>query len=199
MGERFARWYDFFMNPLEKGKFKTIRRDLLKHAEGSVLEIGSGTGINFPFYHSVERVTAIEPSQHMIQRSSEKQRMAKVPIEVIKESAEKLPFPNDSFDTIIVTLVLCTIPNPEDAIQEMKRVCKPDGKILIFEHIQMDNSILAKLQDWLTPVWKKVCDGCCLNRNTVQTLEENGLEIIHQKSFFNGLFVQLEAREQNHT
>jgi ubiquinone/menaquinone biosynthesis C-methylase UbiE len=190
----FPKWYDFFMSPLEKLKFKSIRKDLIQRAQGSVLEIGSGTGINFPYYQSVTKVTAIEPSQHMIERSSRRREMLAVPIQILKESAEELPFPDNTFDTVVVTLAVCTIPNPNAALLEMKRVCKPGGTILLFEHVKMDSPCLSKLQDWLTPFWKKVCDGCCLNRDTVQMIAAAGVEIVNKKTFFKGLFVQLEAR-----
>ncbi len=128
MGNAFPKWYDFFMSPLEKGRFKSIRKDLLQGANGSVLEIGSGTGINFPYYQSVAKVTAIEPSQHMIDRSSKRREMSAVPIQIIKESAERLPFVDNTFDTVVATLALCTIPNPEAALQEMKRVSNLKAK-----------------------------------------------------------------------
>ncbi|MEC2055079.1 class I SAM-dependent methyltransferase [Peribacillus psychrosaccharolyticus] len=193
MSRIFSKWYDFIMGPLEKGKFKTVRKDLLQRANGSVLEIGSGTGVNFPYYHSVTKVTAIEPSQHMIERSRKRREMSVVPIQIIQDNAERLPFDDDTFDTVVATLVLCTIPNPEAALQEMKRVCKPEGKILMFEHVKMNNVVLANLQEYLTPLWKKVCDGCCLNRDTLQMINENGLQIVHKKTFYNGLFIQVEV------
>lgn len=195
MGNTFSKWYDFFMSPLERGRFKSIRKDLLKSVNGSVLEIGSGTGINFPYYQSGVKVTAIEPSQHMIDRSSKRRELSVVPIRIIKESAERLPFDDHTFDTVVATLALCTIPNPEKALQEMKRVCKPEGKILLFEHVRMTNPFLAKLQDWLTPFWKKACDGCCLNRDTVYMIKANGLDILKIKTFYKGLFIQIEARK----
>lgn len=194
MSNTFTNWYDFFMSPLEKGRFKSIRKDLLQKANGSVLEIGSGTGINFPYYQSVEKVTAIEPSQQMIERSSKRKEMSVVPIQIIKESAERLPFADHTFDTVVATLAFCTIPNPEAALQEIKRVCKPDGKILLFEHVKMNNPFLAKLQDWLTPFWKKACDGCCLNRDTAYMIKAYGLEILNKKTYYKGLFVQMEVR-----
>jgi len=150
--------------------------------------------VNFPYYHSVTKVTAIEPSQHMIDRSRKRRELSVVPIQIIQDNAERLPFDDDTFDTVVATLVLCTIPNPEAALQEMKRVCKPEGKILMFEHVKMNNALLAKLQDWLTPLWKKVCDGCCLNRDTVHMIHANGLEILKEKTFYNGLFIQIEVR-----
>ena len=193
MSRLFANWYDFFMNPLEKKKFKRIRKELLSQATGSVLELGSGTGINFPFYNEAATVTAIEPSQHMIERSLSKHKHAVVPIEIVQASAEELPFAADTFDTVVATLVFCTIPNPEKAIVEMKRVCKPGGKILLFEHVKMQNQFLSSLQDWLTPVWKKICDGCCLNRNTMDLLSSHDISILKVQKYYSDLFVFAEA------
>ncbi|WP_066318778.1 class I SAM-dependent methyltransferase [Bacillus sp. FJAT-29814] len=187
MGRSFAKWYDFFMGPLERNKFKSIRKELLSQATGTVLEIGAGTGINFPLYGTVEKVTAIEPSPYMIKSSQSRREQAVVPIEMVQAGAEVLPFGADTFDTVVATLVMCTIPNPEKAFQEMRRVCKPGGKILLFEHIKMENRFLATLQDWLTPAWKKICDGCCLNRTTLELLADT--EIIELKKYYNGLFV----------
>jgi ubiquinone/menaquinone biosynthesis C-methylase UbiE len=180
------------MGPLEKKSFKKIRMNLLTKASGNVLELGSGTGINFPLYHSAVSVTAIEPSTFMIERSLQKKEKSVIPIKIVHASAEELPFPDNTFDTVVGTLVFCTIPNVDKAIEEMKRVCKPEGRILLFEHVRMENPILAHLQDWLTPFWKKICDGCCLNRNTVQVLKENGLEILQLDTYFKDLFVVAE-------
>ncbi len=170
-----------------------IRKELLSKATGSVLELGSGTGINFPLYEKAATVTAIEPSQHMIDRSLSKLKQAVVPIEVVQASAEELPFAADSFDTVVATLVFCTIPNPEKAILEMKRVCKSDGEILLFEHVKMQNRFLSLLQDWLTPAWKKICDGCCLNRNTLDLLKANDIYIMKVQKYYRDLFVLAEA------
>jgi ubiquinone/menaquinone biosynthesis C-methylase UbiE len=195
VSQTFAKWYDLFMVPLERKKFKTIRINLLSKASGKVLEIGSGTGINFPIYRSVESVTAIEPNPHMIKRSLAKKAMSKIPIEIVNIGAEQLPFDNDSFDTVVATLVFCTIPDVEKALLEMKRVCKPEGKILLFEHVKLDNRFLAKLQDWLTPFWKKICDGCCLNRETTYLLKKNGYQMIHMEKFYRGLFIVMELHK----
>jgi ubiquinone/menaquinone biosynthesis C-methylase UbiE len=121
MNNTFPKLYDFFMSPLEKGSFKSVRKDLIQRAYGSVLEVGSGTGINFPYYQSVTKVTAIEPNQHMIERSRKRREMSKVPIQIIKESAERLPFVDNTFDTVVTTLALCTIPNAIIALQENEK------------------------------------------------------------------------------
>jgi ubiquinone/menaquinone biosynthesis C-methylase UbiE len=184
----FAKWYDFFMSPLEQRKFKRIRSELLKSASGRVLELGSGTGINFPLYHNVDTVIAIEPSQPMIDQSIIKQKAAVVPIEIVHASAENLPFEDHTFDTVVATLVFCTIPNVEKAINELKRVCKPDGKVLLFEHVKMENAALSKMQESLTPFWKKVCDGCCLDRETLREFTNQGLKIERVEHFYKDLF-----------
>lgn len=187
LSQTFANWYDFFMSPLEKNRFKGIRKELLSQATGVVLEIGSGTGINFPLYGVVDKVVAIEPSKYMIERSQLKREQSTVPIEMVQTGAEDLPFDANTFDTVVATLVMCTIPNPEKAFLEMKRVCKPGGKILLFEHVKMENRFLASLQDWLTPAWRKICDGCCLNRDTLDLLADT--DIVKIKKYYNGLFV----------
>jgi ubiquinone/menaquinone biosynthesis C-methylase UbiE len=196
LSSKFAKWYDFFMSPLEQRKFKSIRRELLKGASGRVLELGSGTGVNFPLYDNVDRVIAIEPSQPMIDRSLTKQQSAVVPIEIVKASAENLPFEDCTFDTIVATLVFCTIPNVEKAINELKRVCKPDGKILLFEHVKMENGVLSKIQERLTPFWKKVCDGCCLDRETLKAFTNQGMEIERVEQYYKDLFIIAELKNR---
>jgi ubiquinone/menaquinone biosynthesis C-methylase UbiE len=196
LSSTFAKWYDFFMKPLEERKFKRVRSDLLNRASGRVLELGSGTGVNFPLYDNVDRVIAIEPSQPMIDRSLTRQQSAVVPIEIINASAENLPFEDGTFDTVVATLVFCTIPNVEKAIKELKRVCKPDGKILLFEHVKMENAVLSKMQERLTPFWKKVCDGCCLDRETLKAFTNQGLEIERVEQFYKDLFLVAELRNR---
>ncbi|MEH7302919.1 MULTISPECIES: class I SAM-dependent methyltransferase [Neobacillus] len=193
MSRLFAKWYDFFMNPLEKKKFKRIRNELISKAEGYVLEIGAGTGINFPLYKGVEKVTAIEPSPHMIERSLSKMKQTVIPIEMVQASAEELPFEDNTFDTVVATLVFCTIPNPEKALLEIQRVCKPEGSILLFEHVKMKSQFLGALQEWLTPAWKKVCDGCCLNRNTMDLFQAHGVFINSIETYYSDLFISVEA------
>ncbi|WP_053363703.1 class I SAM-dependent methyltransferase [Bacillus sp. FJAT-27251] len=194
MSKTFSQWYDFFMGPLEQGRFKTIRKSLLSQATGTVLEIGSGTGVNFPLYKNVVQVTAIEPSEFMLSQSQRKREQAKVPIHLIQAGAEKLPFADNMFDTIVATLVYCTIPDSDRAAAEMKRVCKPGGQVLMFEHVKMRQPVPAKLQELLTPAWRKICDGCCLDRDTVGLMKKHGFKIVEQKEDFKGLFVAMNLK-----
>jgi ubiquinone/menaquinone biosynthesis C-methylase UbiE len=196
LSSTFPKWYDFFMRPLERRKFKRVREELLQSATGKVLEIGSGTGVNFPLYRNADHVIAIEPSQHMIDQSLSKKNLAVVPIKMVNASAERLPFEDYTFDTIVATLVFCTIPNVEEAIKELKRVCKPNGKILLFEHVKMENTVLSSVQEGLTPLWKKICDGCCLNRETLKAFTSQGLKVERVEKFYKDLFIVAELRNR---
>ncbi len=193
MGSLFANLYDFVMGPFEKRKFKRIRIELLNVATGHVLELGSGTGVNFPLYRNAEMVTAVEPSEEMINRSHSRMNETNIPINVVMASAEQLPFTDHSFDTVVATLVFCTIPHPDAAMNEIKRVCKPGGNILMFEHVRMENRFFLTIQKWLNPSWKRICGGCCLDRDTLGLINDHGLSVSRVDSYYNGLFVTVMA------
>ncbi|AIF43052.1 class I SAM-dependent methyltransferase [Virgibacillus sp. SK37] len=194
MGSLFARVYDPIMKPLEKMKFNHIRRALLANASGNVLEIGSGTGVNFPYYKQVERVDAIEPNLQMIQQAKKNIASANVPITMHQAEAEQLPFEKNVFDSVVSTLVFCTIPDPLQALEEIRRVSKPGAPLLFFEHVRMEQPLLAHAQDMLTPAWKKVCDGCHLNRDIVSFLGQAGLEVDRINRYYKGLFLTITCK-----
>lgn len=193
MSKWFSKLYDPAMKPLENRGFRNIRKNLMRKANGKVLEIGSGTGLNFPHYVKAKEVTALEPDSSMRERSLIRADQAKVPIRVITGKAEQLPFQDNEFDVIVGTLVLCSITDPKKALAEMRRVCKPEGKVLFFEHVRMNDSLLGSLQDWLTPAWKRICDGCHLNRNTFQLIKQAGFEVLHVEHKARGLLLVVEA------
>lgn len=182
------------MKPLETKRFIDIRSELINKAKGEVLEIGCGTGVNFNFYKDVS-VTACEPNPVLRKTAYKRAFEAKTPIHVIEGNAEQLSFSDNSFDTVVGTLVLCTIPNPVKAIREIIRVCKPTGTILLFEHVRHENRILGKLQDLLSPIWKSACDGCHLNRDTVNLLRHEEIEIVEMKKYLGKIFITVEARK----
>ncbi|MCT8136715.1 class I SAM-dependent methyltransferase [Anaerobacillus sp. CMMVII] len=195
MGKVFARYYDAFMKPVEDKFITSWRKELLTHARGKVLEIGAGTGINFRHYQHCDKVIALEPNTYMIEKAEEKGKQASVPITIIEGRAEKLPFANEQFDTVVVTLVLCSVDNPTQAVAEMKRVLKPSGRILIIEHVKMQQPLFAILQNMITPLWKRLCDGCHLNRNTEQTVKDAGFEIISMISHLSSFAVTIIAKK----
>lgn len=177
MGKWFPKLYDTLMGPLERRGIQDIRKTLIQKASGKVLEIGSGTGLNFPHYQRAESVVAIDPEPLMRKQSLLRANQATVPVEVIVAGAEELPFSNNSFDTVVGTLVLCTIPDPQRALYEIRRVCKPNGQVLLFEHVKINHLVLGRIQDWLTPIWKRLCDGCHLNRNTLELVKQTGFRV----------------------
>ncbi|MCI3923781.1 class I SAM-dependent methyltransferase [Paenibacillus sp. TRM 82003] len=192
----FVTHYDRLMGPLERRRFAAIRRELLGRASGRALELGCGTGVNFPLYPRDVRLTAIEPNALFLDKARERASEARsgMRIEVVESSAESLPFADDAFDTVVGTLVFCTIPDARTAVREMKRVCRPGGKLLLFEHVRHERPALAALQDALTPWWSKVCDGCHLNRATETLLKEEGIEIVRKDEYLGRIFVSLEGR-----
>lgn len=196
MGKWFARLYDLVLAPIEQTKFKKIRKDLVGKAQGRVLEIGSGTGVNFPYYQSALHVDAIEPDPYMNKKSLNRLEKSNISIQTHLVKAEKLPFADHTFDTVVGTLVLCTIPDSEKALKEVQRVCKPGGKVFLFEHVRVNHSTFGPLQDALTPVWSKVCEGCRLNQNTVELLQNAGFIIHTIEKHFKGLFLVIECTNE---
>ncbi|MDN3437814.1 class I SAM-dependent methyltransferase [Planococcus sp. APC 3900] len=194
MAGLFPHLYDTAMQPLEKMRFEKIRSGLVRKAEGRVLEIGFGTGANFRYYRNVERVDAIEPNPAMSRQAIKRIKKAQIPIATYQTTAENLPFADNSFDTVMATLVFCTIPNPEQALREIQRVSKPGAKILMFEHVIMDQKIFGKTQVALTPLWKKLCDGCHLDRDTLWLVANSGLKVDKVTSYYKGLFLTIESR-----
>ena len=158
------------------------RARLLAGARGAVLEIGGGTGANLPHYRDVERVTVSEPDPFMRRRLSPKLEAALVPVEVSEAGAEALTFPDGSFDTVVSTLVLCTVPDQGSALAEVRRVLRPGGRLLFIEHVRAEGSA-ARWQDRIEPVWGCVFGGCHPNRDTLVAIEAAGFEVEIFESF----------------
>ncbi|PIC65171.1 SAM-dependent methyltransferase [Sporosarcina sp. P13] len=194
MNSLFPKLYDLAMRPLEATRFKKVRTELVRTAKGNVLEIGSGTGINFPYYQEADQVVAVEPNPYMSKRATRRGKNASVRIIVYEASAESLPFADNTFDTVIATLVFCTIPDPFKALQEIQRVGKENARILFFEHVRMEQRLLGKTQDFLNPFWEMICDGCQLNRDTLNMITHSGIEVTKIESLYAKLFLSIECR-----
>ena len=158
------------------------RRRLLAGAWGAVLEIGGGTGANLAHYRDVDRVTITEPDPFMRRRLEQKLTGARVPVEVSASGAEALPFSDGSFDTVVSTLVLCTVPDQGAALDEVRRVLRPGGRLLFIEHVRAAGAA-ARWQDRVEPLWRRLHGGCHPNRDTVAAIEEAGFEIESFESF----------------
>ncbi|WP_430791118.1 class I SAM-dependent methyltransferase [Virgibacillus flavescens] len=193
MGKWFPAIYDAAMKPLERNRFRIIRDELISKTHGSVLEVGSGSGVNFSHYKYVSRVDAIEPNPEMVKRSEKYSSKSNVPIQIHQAKAESLPFQDNTFDSVVATLVFCTIPDPVLALKEIKRVSKPGATVLFFEHVKMEQKFLGKVQEVFTPLWSKLCDGCHLNRDTLERIQHSGMKITRVDSYYRGLFLKIEA------
>ncbi|HWS82458.1 MAG TPA: class I SAM-dependent methyltransferase [Rubrobacter sp.] len=179
----FAALYDLVGASAERRWMGARRRRLLAGARGAVLEIGGGTGANLAHYRNVDRVTIAEPDPFMRSRIGPKLEDARVPVEVSAAGAEALPFPDGSFDTVVSTLVLCTVPDQAAALDEVRRILRPGGRLLFIEHVRAAGS-MARWQDRLEPLWRRLFGGCHPNRDTVAAIEEAGFEIETFESFY---------------
>jgi ubiquinone/menaquinone biosynthesis C-methylase UbiE len=176
----FAAGYDWFMAGTEKAGLRDRRRALLSGLSGRVLEIGGGTGANVPFYgERVDEVMITEPEEPMARRLERKLREAGVQARVVRAPAEELPFPDDSFDFVVSTLVLCTVVDPERALGEIHRVLKPGGELLFLEHVRAEDPGLARWQDRLNGLQNRIGHGCNANRDTLRNIEVAGFSV-HQ-------------------
>jgi ubiquinone/menaquinone biosynthesis C-methylase UbiE len=174
----FAAMYDRIMARPERSFMKSVRQDVTGGARGHVLEIGCGTGANFPYYTDLaEEVIATEPDPFMLERARKKLDSAARPIELRQASAEELPFPDASFDTVVATLNMCTIPRPDRALAEIKRTLKPSGEYRFYDHVRYDHAFGAFWQDLIAPAWGWFGAGCHPNRDVAALIRDAGFEL----------------------
>ena len=177
-GRAFAFGYDFFFMRAERAGLRELRRKALADASGRTLEIGAGTGLNHDLYPAaVTELTLTEPFEPMARQLREKAKALAIPVEVVEAPAEALPFPDASFDTVALTLVLCTVPEPDRALAEIARVLKPGGRFLFLEHVRAEEPGMARWQDRLNPPWRVFGHGCNCNRDTLATIERSPLTV----------------------
>ena len=173
-----APLYDSIMAGTERSCLGWWRRDLLAEARGDILEIGAGTGVNLQYYpEGIGRLVLLEPDPGMRRQLASKAES--IPTSELCESpSESLPFEDGSFDTVVSTLVLCTTPNPEQSLKEIRRVLRPGGQLIFLEHVlDQDSDGYAKWQRFVEPLWRRCAGGCHLTRDTEQALVEAGFEL----------------------
>ena len=151
------------------------RSRVVPAAEGRVLEIGIGSGLNLPFYSAkMEHVIGLEPSPKLLSMAQRAARSAMGPVEFVEGSAEAIPLEHGSIDTVVTTWTLCSIPDAPRSLREMHRVLKPGGRLLFVEHGRSPDPSVRRWQDLLTPVWKRIGGGCHLNRAIGTLIEGAG-------------------------
>jgi len=163
-----------------------LRQAWVPKASGDVLEIGIGSGMNLPFYSSeVKRVFGVDPSLELQRMARERATGRPVNVEFLSQSAEDpIPLPSESVDTIVMTWTLCSIPNAPKALEQMRRVLKPGGKLIFIEHGRAPDRGVAIWQDRLTPTWKRIGGGCHLNRKVDELITQAGFQITELRRFY---------------
>lgn len=178
-------FYDIVMSPLETFLLKEIRNKVIPNANGNVLEIGIGTGANLKYYDytKVSKLTGLDVklTNSIKQKASDK-------FVLVENCAQTLPFADNSFDTVVATLVFCSVDDQNKGFNEIKRVLKDNGKFIFVEHIQSDSKKIAKIFDKCNNVWTKIANGCNLNRDTISAIKESGLDILWVEKSNKGIF-----------
>jgi ubiquinone/menaquinone biosynthesis C-methylase UbiE len=176
----FAALYDRMLRSTERAGLQDMRAELLAQARGRTLELGAGTGLNLAHYtDAVTELVLTEPDPHMAQRLRKRLEEERPPpdrVEVVETPAERLPFEDGTFDSVVSTLVLCSVEDPAAAAGEIIRMLKPDGRLLYLEHVRSGDPGLARWQDRLERPWGWVGVGCHPNRDTAAQLQAAGLE-----------------------
>ncbi len=175
-----AGFYDAF-SVLGEWFFSKQRKEILRLAQGNVLEVGVGTGNSFKDYPSSKNIEAIDISREMLRRASEKARNYSGKIELRREDVHELPFKSETFDTVFTSLVFCTVADPIKGLREIRRVLKKGGKLLMLEHVRSKNETIGHLMDRANPfVAKYGIDN--INRDTVGNLRKAGFKILQDKN-----------------
>ncbi|MGH3327725.1 MAG: methyltransferase domain-containing protein [Streptomycetales bacterium] len=178
----FAALYDALSRCGERAWVGPVRAGLVRDLGGEVLEVGTGTGLNLPHYRAASRVVAAEPDPAMRRRLRPRLSEARVPVEVSDAAAEELPFDGDSFDAVVYTLVLCSVGNLGRALAEGRRVLKPGGRLVVFEHVRASGR-MGTLQDRADVLWPRIAAGCHLNRDTRTAIERAGFTFEDYETF----------------
>ena len=184
MGRVIAALYDRLTSASEIACLQQWRADLLAGLSGDVLEVGAGTGLNLPFFPpGLSRLVLSEPDPHMRQQLAEKGGAQQtLSWELSDASLDELPFPSDSFDAVVGTLVLCSVPRPAHALAEIYRVLKRGGQFVFIEHVAAeDRPRRLKWQHRIEPFWKRLAGGCHLTRRTADTIVATGFTVRHIK------------------
>lgn len=183
-----ALLYDPFLWWGEIAGMRRRRRALVAGARGRVLEIGAGTGLNIPHYPAeVDALVLTEPEPGMRRRLAARLARYGRTASIVDAPAEHLPLPDGSVDTVVATLVLCTVADPERALGEIARVLRPDGRLLFIEHVRAQSRVLAACQDVMLRPWRAFGGGCVCTRTTLETMQTSGFTAEVDRASWRGM------------
>ena len=162
------------------------RKKVVPLAEGKVLEIGIGSGLNLPFYDKakIDEIWGLDPSEELSEMAKQVADEESMEVKFISSGAEDIPLPDNYFDTVLVTYTMCTIPEVQRANQEIRRVLKDDGKMIFCEHGEAPDQNIRKWQNRINPFWGKLAGGCNINRNIPSLIQESGFDIVEMEEMY---------------
>jgi len=192
--DRIAPLYDFMEGLIERSRYNKWRALLWSKVEGNkILEVGVGTGKNFPYYPEGVDVTAIDLSDGMLKRARKKAKRQQVKVHLEQMDVQELKYEDNTFDTVVATFVFCSVPDPVQGLREVGRVCKPGGKVVLLEHVLSTNRLLAWFMNLYNPLVVRIV-GANINRRTVENVDNGGLKVEKVTDLAAGIFKLIEAR-----
>jgi|TARA_B100000902_G_scaffold271181_1_gene257102 ubiquinone/menaquinone biosynthesis C-methylase UbiE len=162
------------------------RKKVVPLAEGKVLEIGIGSGLNLPFYDKtkIDEIWGLDPSEELSVMAKQVANEESMEVKFISSGAEDIPLPDNYFDSVLVTYTMCTIPEVQRANQEIRRVLKDNGKMIFCEHGEAPDQNIRKWQNRINPLWGKLAGGCNINRKIPSLIQESGFDIIEMEEMY---------------
>ena len=162
------------------------RKKVVPLAEGKVLEIGIGSGLNLPFYDKakIDEIWGLDPSEELSEMAKQVADKESMEVKFISSGAEDIPLPDNYFDCVLVTYTMCTIPEVQRANQEIRRVLKEDGKMIFCEHGEAPDQNIRKWQNRINPFWGKLAGGCNINRKIPSLIQDSGFDIIEMEEMY---------------
>ena len=192
---RVAPLYDLMEGFIERSRYGRWRDLLWCRAEGTnILEVGVGTGKNFPYYPKGAEITAVDFSDKMLSRARRKAEVSGIEVRLKQMDVQNLEFEDNTFDTVAASFVFCSVPDPVKGLKEVERVCRPGGKVVLLEHVLSANSNLAWLMNVYNPLVVRMV-GANINRRTADNVDKSGLKIENITNLAAGIFLLIEARK----
>lgn len=179
--DRTSRLYDWIDWPFERFRYRKIRKRIWEELSGKILDAGVGTGCNIPFYPMNARVAGVDLSQGMLDKAKKMASSLRKTVELKKASVYQLPFPDESFDSIVATFLCCVVDQPAIAARELKRVCKRGGKAFFLEYVLSKKPIRRFIQKVVTP-YTRFMFGVDFTQDTLATLKKAGFKILHEEN-----------------